>query len=313
MTQPAHGWLREQLRGKVVAAALTPFRPDGTIARDAVAPYAASLTESGIGGLAVGAHTGRGARLPTKELAWLVGEFGAASGLPVVAGLALPIGASESALLTAAEQLRAAGAAALLVCPVAGGSHEATVRLHERLGRELGSPLIGFVLYERASGYQYDAALTAELTVLPDVVGVKLALLDDAITCQDLIAVVRRNAPDALILTGEDRMYGPSLMWGADSALVGIAAALPAWSTEVLDAWTHGDHPRFVRASARLDRLAAATFREPLEGYVQRMAWVAEWQGILPPEYAVDPHGPALPPEEKADLLLRCGLAAGAP
>lgn len=303
MTQPAHWSFRERLRGRVVAAALTPFHPDGTIAKHAVTPYAISLSDGGVGGLAVGAHTGRGARVPTDDLAWLVHEFATASDLPVVAGLALPAGASEAELLTAASTLRSAGAAALLVGPTPGASPESIVRLHERLGTEVGLPLIGFVLYERASRCQYDAALTAELVALPDVVGVKLALLDDAIRCQDLISVVRRNAPDALVLTGEDRMYGPSLMWGADSALLGIAAALPEWSTAVLDAWTRGDHPAFVRASIRLDGLAAATFREPLEGYVQRMAWIAAWQGILPDEYAVDPHGPALSLGERDALL----------
>ncbi len=306
---------RDLLGGRVVAAALTPFEADGTVARDAVQPYAVALRDGGVGGVAVGAHTGRGAHLDTDDLAWLVHAFGEASGLPVVAGLAGRSGGhlgTERELVAGALALREAGAAALLVSPVAGASRAATVRLHERLGEEAGLPLLAFVLYERASGCQYDTATVAELLALPWVCGVKLALLDDAMGCQDTLAAARVADPDALLLTGEDRMYGPSLMWGAEAALVGIAAALPAWSTAVLDAWTRGDHSGFVAASIRLDALARATFCEPMEGYVQRMAWAAAWQGILPAGVARDPYGPPLPVDAH-DQLVRTleALAAG--
>lgn len=301
-----------QLRGGVVAAALTPFRSDGTVGRAAANRYITAIRDGGVRGLAVGAHTGRGARLPADELAWLVREYASASGLPVVAGLGVTgvggPGASGDDLLRLGERLAAAGASALLVNPPPGASREQIVGLHEKLGGELGIPLIAFVLYERASACQYDAATVAELAELPWVDGVKLALLDDAMVCQDLIAVVRRHAPETLVFTGEDRMYGPSLMWGADAALVGIAAALPELTVAVLDAWTRKDFAAFVAASARLDTLAALTFREPMEGYVQRMAWAAEWQGILPGDLANDPFGPPCDPSERE--ALRAALSA---
>src|SRR5690606_21892787 len=107
---------------------------------------------------------------------------------------------------------------------------------------------------------------------------------------------------DALVITGEDRMFGPSLMWGAESALVGVAAALPTRTVEVLDAWQRRDYAAFVAASERLDRFAAATFREPMEGYVQRMAIAAAREGILPASVAVDPYGPGLDPVDLAML-----------
>ncbi|HZC26605.1 MAG TPA: dihydrodipicolinate synthase family protein [Actinopolymorphaceae bacterium] len=296
--------VRDLLRGRLVAAALTPFRTDATIDRAAVAGYAAALRAGGAGAIAVGAHTGRGAHLDPADLGWLVGEYSQAAELPVVAGLAVRGGRTQDDVLRLAVRLRTAGAAALLVSPIAGSSPEATVKLHERLGAEVGLPLVVFVLYKRASGCQYDADTVAALLRLPWVCGVKLALLDDAIGCQDILATARRTSPDTLLLTGEDRMYGPSLMWGADSALVGIAAAVPSWSVAVLDAWTRQDLPRFVAASARLDALARLTFTEPMEGYVQRMAWVAAWQGILPDAVAVDPYAPPLPGDER-DRLIR--------
>jgi 4-hydroxy-tetrahydrodipicolinate synthase len=293
--------LRSRLRGRVVAAALTPFSSSGAVLRSEVGPYASALTASGIGGIAVGAHTGRGGSLPAEVLASLVSDFAAASGLPVVAGVAASRDALDEAVRTG-SRLVDAGAEALLVYPMAGASSAEIVELHARLGSSLGVPLIAFVLYERAMGCQYSPSTVASLVSLPSVLGVKLALLDDAMGCQDLIAAARSAAPSTLVLTGEDRMYGPSMMWGADSALVGIASALPSWSVAVLDAWTAGDHSAFVAASMRLDALAQLTFREPMEGYVQRMAWTAQWEGIMPASAAHDPYGPPLPASEREEL-----------
>ncbi|MGW0227664.1 dihydrodipicolinate synthase family protein [Actinopolymorpha singaporensis] len=304
--------VRDLLRGGLVAATLTPFRPDGTVARSAVAPYAAALVDAGARGLAVGAHTGRGVHLPADDLTFLVRECGQATGAPVVAGLSLPAGTgSPDDLVALGARLRDAGARALLVSPVPYADRAATVGLHVRLGEEVGLPLVAFVLYERASRLQYDVGTLTELLALPWVCGVKLALLDDAMACQDLLEAATAAAPEALVFTGEDRMYGPSLMWGAQAALLGIAAALPAWSAAVLDSWTRGDLPEFVRASARLDALARLTFREPMEGYVQRMAWVAAWQGLLPADVAFDPYAPPLPAGERATLLERLDALAG--
>ncbi|MEQ4204762.1 dihydrodipicolinate synthase family protein [Actinopolymorpha sp. B9G3] len=298
--------LRDLLRGRLVAAALTPFHRDRTVAREAVAGYAEALRGGGCAAIAVGAHTGRGAHLDAGELRWLVREFGSASSLPIVAGVGPGPDRSVSDLLPLAAGLRDAGAAALLVAPVRGASRAEIVRLHERLGSEVGLPLLAFVLYDRASGCQYDADTVAELLTLPWVCGVKLALLDDAMGCQDILDAARTAAPDALLLTGEDRMYGPSLMWGAEASLLGLAAALPDWSVAVLEAWTRNDLPAFVAASARADALARLTFLAPMEAYVQRMAWVAAWQGILPDAVAFDPFGPYAqsPPPGERDRLI---------
>jgi 4-hydroxy-tetrahydrodipicolinate synthase len=133
--------------------------------------------------------------------------------------------------------------------------------------------------------------------------GVKTATLHQAIGCQDAIWAGRGTGK--LSITGEDRMFGPSMMWGADTALVGIAAAQVDLSAAVLRAWTDGDHSGFIAASERLDRFAAATFYDPIEGYVQRMLWAAVWEGLLPEEAAHDPYGPVLPAAER-ELVIRC-------
>lgn len=304
--------LVELLGGSVSAATLTPFDSAGRMHPDAIADYARALAGGGIGSLAVCVHTGRGPWLPDPQRSELVAGFRIASGLPVLAGVGLPPGTAVTdrheltdSVLRNAAPVVSAGAAALLCFPPSRlpDDDDAVLHLHERLAAETGLPVLAFALYERASKNQYDVSTAARLVRLPGVAGVKVALLDDAIGCQDLIAACHRANPDALVLTGEDRMLGPSLMWGARGMLIGLAAALPAWSVAVHDAWTSGRYDEFVTASGRLDRLAALVFREPMEGYVQRMAWVAAWQGILDPAFAHDPHGPKLGPGERDELV----------
>ncbi len=86
-------------------------------------------------------------------------------------------------------------------------------------------------------------------------------------------------------------MLGPSLMWGADAALVGIAAAVPRVTVDLLDAWLAGRYRDFVATALRADALGALVFRAPVDTYVQRMAWLAAWEGRLPRSLCHDPMG----------------------
>ncbi|MFI0422607.1 hypothetical protein [Spongiactinospora sp. 9N601] len=99
-------------------------------------------------------------------------------------------------------------------------------------------------------------------------------------------------------------MFAPSLLWGAESALVGLGAAAVGVTAEVLRAFAGDDLPRFTEASLRLDRLAAAKFTAGMEGYVQRMLWLAAAEGRIPASHAHDPYGPPLPGEGPTAALL---------
>ncbi|MGW6201536.1 dihydrodipicolinate synthase family protein [Kribbella sp. NPDC055110] len=307
--------LVERLRGTLLPAVVTPMDPDGVVAYDALSAYAVSLTKHAVGGVAVWAHTGRGLYLSPGDRAKVLETWRSATDVPIVAGVGVPKSSSAQTLQEAAdatvEMARAAaagGADAVMVYPLAAlgelpdGDAQA-VALHERVAAESGLPLVGFYLHGEAGGYPYPPELIRELLSLDAMLGVKTATLDRAIGCQDAIWAGRDSGK--LLITGEDRMYGPSFMWGADTALVGIASAQVELSAAVLRAWTAGDHSEFLIASDRLDRFAAATFYAPIEGYVQRMLWAAEWEGLIAPAAAHDPYGPELPPGER-DLVIRC-------
>jgi 4-hydroxy-tetrahydrodipicolinate synthase len=315
--------LVRKLDRAAVPAVLTPMTADRRLAVAALERYAGAITAGPIGGVAVWAHTGRGPYLTAPQRRQVLATFRAAApSLPLIAGVApsvdgRSVGAGWSgeqsrgdpveSALAVAEDAAAGGADALLVFPPRAFAERPDcaaelLRLHERLAERSGLPLILFILHAAAGGYAYSPALLRDLLALPDVIGVKIATLDSAMTCQDTTALVRQEFPDRLAITGEDRMFGPSLMWGAQAALVGIAAACSYLTTDLLASWyaegERGFAPEgergFVAASERMDRFAATTFIQPIEGYVQRMLWAAEAEGIIPADGTCDPFGPGI-------------------
>lgn len=316
MTSSSDGWdrMRSALSG-VTAAVLTPFDAQGRVRPEEVSGYARAMAGAGVSALAVAAHTGRGPHLSAEVRVDLVREFRSASGLPVVAGVGVPAGVvvrDESELgdivVEQAQQVASAGAEALLCFPPPRLRHDlghgdVVLALHERLVADTGLPVVAFAFYGEATSHAYSSEVVADLGSMRGVVAIKVAMLTDAITTQDLISQLRSRVGGALALTGEDRMFGPSLMWGAQGALVGLAAARAEWTVAVNAAWRENRHADFVSSSIRLDRLAALVFRAPMEGYVQRMTWVAEWEGLLPGGVCTDPFGPRFDPGEKMAFL----------
>ncbi|MFC5826245.1 dihydrodipicolinate synthase family protein [Nonomuraea insulae] len=284
--------LRDRLRGALIAAAATPMTESGEVDLDVVSRYFAGLVADGATGLAVLAHTGRGPYL-APEIRAAVVERAVALGVPVLVGVG---GSGPDGVQDPPEQARVAaelGADGVLVFPSAGDR----VALHEEVWRAARLPMIAFDLYTLPC----PAATMGALLEHPGVAGLKTALLSDAMGCQRAIELTR--AAGRLAITGEDRMFGPSLLWGAQAALVGIAAASVGVTAAVMKAFEGSDLRAFEEASGRLDRLAAATFTDPMEGYVRRMLWLAAAEGRIPWSFAHDPYGPALPEGERAAVV----------
>ena len=114
--------------------------------------------------------------------------------------------------ITMAIDARRGHADALLAFP----ERQDPVGYHRRLGREL--PVLAFYLYEAAGGVAYDDATLHAILDLPEVIGIKVATLDSVMTYQRIAAVLRSH-PDKLLVTGEDRFLGYSVMLGARAAL----------------------------------------------------------------------------------------------
>src|SRR3989441_7694432 len=122
------------------------------------------------------------------------------------------------------------------------------------------------------------------------------------LTFQRLAGLIRDH-PGKLLITGEDRFFGYSLVMGAQAALVGMGAALTSLQVELIETFRTGDFAKFVRLAGVCDRFAAATFSPPIEGYVRRMLWALAADGVIPDDACDDPWGPILPPAERQTVL----------
>ena len=191
-----------------------------------------------------------------------------------------------------AREAKQGGADALLAFP----RRDDAVAYHAALAAEL--PVIAFYLYEAAGGVSYDDATLQAILSLPGVIGIKVATLDSVMTFQR-IAAVMRGYPDKLLITGEDRFLGHSLMLGARAALIGMGAALTDLQAALLTAYRDGDHHAFLRLSTQLDAFSQVTFIAPMEGYIRRMLWALAADGVIPDDACDDPWGPALPAAER--------------
>ena len=251
---------------------------------DAQRGYARWMAAQPIAGVAVWAHTGRGPHLGANARREVLDTWREAMPDKVLIAGARDIGMAIEA--------RRGKADALLAFP----QQSDPIGYHQRLSREL--PVIAFYLYQAAGGVAYDDATLHGILELPNVIGIKVATLDSVMTFQRIAAALRRH-PSKLLITGEDRFLGYSLLLGARAALIGMGAALPDLQADLLRARAAEDWNRFILLSDLCDRFAQTTFIDPMEGYIRRMLWAAAADGALPPDACDDPWGPPLPGDER--------------
>lgn len=278
----------DHLDAGLIPAVPVPFRGDA-LAADVQRAYAGWMARQDVAGVAVWAHTGRGPRLTEAQRRVTLDTWREALPDRVIVA-----GAASRAM---AREARSGGADALLAFPRASDP----LGWHAALTEEL--PVIAFYLYEAAGGVAYDDATLHAILDLPAVIGLKVATLDSVMTFQRLAALLREH-PGKLLITGEDRFLGYSLMLGARAALIGMGAALTDLQVALLRTHFDGDPVSFMRLAAILDRFAQATFVPPLEGYVRRMLWAAAADGALVSDACDDPWGPPLREEDRATVTL---------
>lgn len=276
------------ISGKTLACGLIPAVPvpfrGSAIDQAAQHAYASWMARQDIAGVAVWAHTGRGPHLSAEQRRAVLETWRAAlRGKVVVAGANSP---------EMARDAQRGGADALLAFP----RRDDPVAYHAALAQEL--PVLAFYLYQAAGGVDYDDATLDAILSLPGVIGIKVATLDSVMTFQRVAAVMKRH-PEKVLVTGEDRFLGYSLMMGARAALIGMGAALTDLQAAMIRACHAGDHAVFQRLSSQFDAFAQTTFVPPMEGYIRRMLWALAADGVIPDDACDDPWGPALPAAER--------------
>lgn len=313
--------LRARLDGGLVAAVPVPTRADGRLHDGAQESYLRYIASQPVAGVAVWAHTGRGLMLEEAAARRVLSDWRDALPDSVVVAGAGSRRADDHARATADSVAMAARAAelgadaVLAYAPVWLRGHErrdALVVEHHRRLAAVGLPLILFYLYEEAGGVSYSASVLDELLSMPEVVGVKMATLDSVMTYQDVSRLLLARHPDKLLITGEDRFLGYSLMRGARSALVGMGAVCCELQADLIRAHAEGDAARFLRLSSEVDALAESLFVRPMEGYIRRVLWALTHLGVIPFEAANDPWGPELPAREFEEVGRTLDALAGA-
>lgn len=289
--------LRSRLRWGLIPAVPVPRRADITLLhREAQEGYVRWMASRPVAGAAAWVHTGRGLHLPPGMRREVLRSWRAGTPRERV----LVAGAGSRAMAEEAAEL---GADALLCFPPVPhrGDRERIVAYHAELARA-GLPLILFYLYEAAGGVRYDPDTLRALFELPQVVAIKMATLDSVMTFQDAAGLIAREFPETVLITGEDRFLGYSMLCGAQGALIGMGAALPEIQARLVGRPPEAHPEEFLRLTRAVDRFARVTFRAPMEGYVRRMLWALADTGVIPEEAAFDPVGPDLAAEEREEV-----------
>jgi len=314
MSRSTTAEVQERLWHGLIPAVPVPFTEAGRIYAAAQQRYVAWMAQQPVAGVAVWAHTGRGLRLTREQRVEILQRWAEGLGREkvLVAGVggsperAEDFSAYVASALEMAQDALDYGAQALLVHPPRLFHHVANNRdLLLTYHRELastGAPQFLFYLYEAAGGFPYSPDHLRELFALPEVAGIKLATLDSVMTFQNVGNLLAREFPKKLIITGEDRFLGYSLMCGAQAALIGMGAACTTLQHKLLKAYFEGRAGEFLEISPKVDRLSQVTFIPPMEGYIRRVLWVLVHQGVISREAAHDPWGPALPESEFVEL-----------
>jgi len=305
--------LKATLVGGLVPAAPVMFDREHRFHERAHEAYVSLMSSQPIAGVAVWAHTGRGLLLDDETAQRVMRQWREALvDKPLIAGAGAQADSQEPTSVTLAMAQAAAdyGADALLVYPPSWLKHHEQrdtliVKHHEQLSK-LGLPLVLFYLYEAAGGVRYTKTVLDELLTLPKVIGIKMATLDSVMTYQDVANHMQSQHPDKLLITGEDRFLGYSLLRGAKAALIGMGAVCSDLQAELIAAHFAGKAERFLELSDLIDRLAEVLFIDPMEGYIGRILYALAKLGVISADSANDPWGPALtaPELDKIDTLL---------
>ncbi len=311
---PAAETLVRKIRHGLIPAVPVPFLANGIIHEEAQQQYVRYMASQPIAGVAVWAHTGRGLHLTIPQREYILKSWRAGiPDKPLIVGVGgNPQAASREQFLASArimaEHATDLGADAFLVYAPsffrdlhATERDQAIIEYHATLA-EFGKPLIVFFLYEAAGGITYSDHVLHELLALPSVAGIKIATLDSVMTFQNVAELVSQKFPEKLIITGEDRFFGYTLMCGAQAALVGMGSAYCELQFAMMKAYYEEDSATFLHLSKKVDMLSFATFNEPMEGYIGRMLYVLAKQRIILDEAANDPWGPPLTEQERENI-----------
>ncbi len=303
----------------VFPATLCAFHEDETLDEQGSGEYFVDLARvEGVTGLVCNGHTGEIMSLRPKERARVTALLAAAvqkSDRPVkvVSGV-MAEGSLEA--IDHALEAKAAGADAILLMPTHhwlrfGRSSRTAVGFIEDVASGADMPIIvhQYPAWTKA-GYSLEEML--EMVKMPQVVMIKMGTRDMT-RCRHDYEELKAVAPHISLVTCHDEYLLPSLLEGADGALIGFAALVPELMVEIVHAALEGDLPRARQAQkvvAPLTRLVYH-FGEPGGEAHQRLKLCRWLMGKFPSPHVRRPIRPLSAEEigRLAQALERIGFS----
>jgi 4-hydroxy-tetrahydrodipicolinate synthase len=268
----------------VFAATLCPFHENESLDAEGLHRYAQDVSAvSGIQGLVCNGHTGEIMSLRPEERARVTAIIaGALSDSPRRVKLISGVSAEGSLeAIDHAIAAREAGADAILLMPPHhwlrfGRTAETAVGFAYDVADASGIDII-LHQYPAWTKAGYSLAEMREIVGHPRVVMVKMGTRDMSRWLYDY-EQLKQTRPDLSIVTCHDEFLLPTLLEGADGALVGFAGFAPALIVAIVHAALDGDLARARKAQEKVAPLARLiyNFGEPGCGAHQRMK-VARW------------------------------------
>ena len=279
----------------------TPFATDGSVELQALAANVQKYNGTGLAGYVVVGSTGESVYLSEDEKVkiWERVRGAADSEKVLIAGTGCE-GTAETIALT--QRAAGLGYQAALVRTPAYFKPQMTAAALERHFRALAdeSP-IPVLIYSvpQFTGLKVEAPLVARLAEHPNIAGIKESSGDVKLV-GDLIALV---PPEFQVLVGSASTLYPSMVLGAQGAILAVACALPELCVELYRAVCAGEHARARALQQRLlEPTAAVTSRFGIAG----LKFAMELRGYV----GGAPRAPLLPPDEAARAEVKRIFAA---
>jgi dihydrodipicolinate synthase/N-acetylneuraminate lyase len=216
----------------IIPALLTPFRPDGTVDRDALRAHVGWLIDHHVDGIMPCGTTGETALLEADEVIAVVATVveAARGRVPVVAHVGRPSTPATAKLIERAIDAGAEGVSAIVPYYYAFGDRE--IRAHFRALLKVAgeTPLLA---------YNFPARTTNDLSaeVFGSLVGEGLAGLKDSTGSLERQEAYLAAAPDAQVFVGSPSLMLGALRMGARGSVAALANLRPDLIVELAQAW----------------------------------------------------------------------------
>jgi 4-hydroxy-tetrahydrodipicolinate synthase len=257
----------------VIPACLLPF--DAELEIDDAA-YRAHLdwlvSTPGVAAVTCNGHAAEVSSLSREERrrAVAVAAETVAGRVPVISGLYADDARDGVPL---AQDAHRAGADALLVMPPNALAYDAdpaaAPRYFAQLAAAVPLPIVAFV-YPHDTGFQYSGEVLERLCALDAVVAVKEWSLDIRVHERNREIVGSANHPVSLLSSFSTNLL-PALASGADGVLSGHGSVIAALQVALFDAVRAGDLESARETYARVQRLTAVVYRDPMPNMYARM------------------------------------------